>query len=126
MYATEAYYTGPDSRLRRFTYRVDGFVSARASSRGGELVTRPLRFSGSSLVVNFRTEPEGSLRVELLDPGGKAIPGFELAGCPPLRGDEIEQRIAWNGAGKLKQLAERPIRIRFLLEDADLFSFRFR
>ncbi len=27
VYATEAYYTGPDSRVRRFSYRVDGFVS---------------------------------------------------------------------------------------------------
>ena len=34
MYATEAYYTGPDSRVRRFTHRVDGFVSLSAGSEG--------------------------------------------------------------------------------------------
>ena len=40
VYATEAYYAGPDSRIRRFTYRTDGFVSAKASGGIGELVTR--------------------------------------------------------------------------------------
>ena len=39
VYATEAYYTGPDSRVRRFVYRVDGFVSATADSSGGRLLT---------------------------------------------------------------------------------------
>lgn len=33
VYATEAYYTGPDSRLRRFEYRKDGFVSVRGGAR---------------------------------------------------------------------------------------------
>ncbi|MBI2477731.1 MAG: hypothetical protein HYV60_03510, partial [Planctomycetia bacterium] len=44
VYATEAYYTGPDSRVRRFTYRVDGFVSLRGGGQGGSLVTKPLVF----------------------------------------------------------------------------------
>ena len=66
LYATEAYYTGPSSRLRRFTYRVDGFVAVRAE-REGRLVTRPLTFEGNSLVVNFRTADRGAMRVELQD-----------------------------------------------------------
>ena len=35
VYATEARGEGPDTRLRRFTYRVDGFVSVRAGDEGG-------------------------------------------------------------------------------------------
>ena len=42
VYATEAYYTGPDTRVRRFEYRKDGFVSLRAGAKGGLLVTKPL------------------------------------------------------------------------------------
>ncbi|MDP6935375.1 MAG: hypothetical protein QGG40_20815, partial [Myxococcota bacterium] len=35
MYASEGYYEGSDSRLRRFSYRTDGFVSARGGPKGG-------------------------------------------------------------------------------------------
>src|SRR5205814_509945 len=63
-YATEAYYAGPAGRLRRFRYRADGFVAAEAG--GGELLTRPLRFRGDRLVLNYATRPGGSVTVELL------------------------------------------------------------
>lgn len=59
IYAKEAYYTGPGSRLRRFTYRVDGFVSVHAPAEGGELLTKPLRYQGDKLVLNFVTGPQG-------------------------------------------------------------------
>ena len=35
VYATEAYYKGPASRVRRFTFRMDGFVSVHAPASGG-------------------------------------------------------------------------------------------
>ena len=55
VYAAEAYYTGPASRLRRFTYRRDGFASLHAGpgGRGGHPphhvrggATRPQRQRG--------------------------------------------------------------------------------
>ena len=70
VYATEAYYAGPDSRLRRFTYRIDGFVSLHAGGNGGELVTKPLKFTGDTLVLNFVTADGGSVRVEVQDMNG--------------------------------------------------------
>jgi hypothetical protein len=45
LYAIENYYVGP-CRLRRFTLRVDGFVSVNAPYSGGEMMTVPLRFQG--------------------------------------------------------------------------------
>ncbi|MBM3334296.1 hypothetical protein FJY63_06510, partial [Candidatus Sumerlaeota bacterium] len=45
VYATEAYYAGPGSRVRRFTFRTDGLVSVHAAGEG-TLVTKPLRFAG--------------------------------------------------------------------------------
>jgi len=125
VYATEAYYTGPDSRVRRFTYRVDGFVSVRASAQGGQLVTKPIVFSGKKLVVNFATRDQGSLRVELQDADGKPIPNFALADCTELRGDEIDQVVAWAAGDDVSPLAGKPIHVRFELKDADVFSFRF-
>jgi hypothetical protein len=105
--------------------RVDGFVSAHATSRGGQLLTRPVVFSGSKLVVNFVTSAEGSLRIEFLDPSGNPIPGLGLADCDRLQGDSIEQTVSWHGKSDLGRLAGRPVRLRFGLVDADLYSFQF-
>jgi hypothetical protein len=126
VYATEAYYAGPDSRLRRFTYRVDGFVSLHAPAEGGSLVTRPLAFAGRKLVVNFATSAQGSLRAEIEDADGKPIDGFTLADCTELRGDEIEKTVAWKAGEDTSALAGKPVRLRFELKDADLYSVQFR
>ena len=126
MYATEAYYTGPDSRLRRFTYRVDGFVSLRAAEEVGELLTKPLTFAGQALAMNFETSGSGSLRVEIQDDAGEPIEGFALDDCPGVHGDEIEQVVTWGSGSDVSRLAGTPIRLRFVLQDADLYSIRFR
>ena len=127
VYASEAYgkYGGPYSRLRRFTYRVDGFVSVRASGEGGELVTKPLTFSGSKLAINFATSVQGSVRVEIQEVEGEPIDGFTLDACDELRGDAIEQVVAWKSDADLGAIAGKPVRLRFALNNADLFSFRF-
>ena len=124
VYATEAYYTGPDSRIRRFTYRKDGFVSIRAGSAGGHVVTNPLRHSGGKLVLNFKTKNTGSIRVELRDAGGVPIKGFSAADCKPLTGDSLQHAVSWRG-GSLPTGNVKAIRVRFLLKDAALFSMRF-
>jgi hypothetical protein len=125
VYATEAYYTGPGSRIRRFSYRVDGFVALHAGPEGGEAITRPVRFEGRKLVVNFKSSPRGTIRVELLDAAGATLPGFTASDSRPLRGDAVAQTVAWTGGSDLRAVANQPVRIHFLLEDADLFSFRF-
>jgi len=125
VYGTEAYYEGPDSRLRRFQYRVDGFVSVRGEKPGAALVTKPLRFRGDSLVINYKAQPGGQLRVEVQDADGKPVPGFEMDQCAALSGDEIEQTVTWTSGAKLGKLAGKPVRVRFALDGADLYSIRF-
>ncbi len=126
VYATEAYYTGPDSRVRRFTFRVDGFVSLRASDTGGELLTKPFTFDGTQLLINFATTGNGSLQFELQDADGRPIEGFRLADCPPIRGDAVGQAVAWKNAPDLGQLAGKPVRLRVQIASGDLYSFAFR
>jgi hypothetical protein len=94
VYGTEAYYAGPDSRLRRFTYRSDGFTTIKAGPAGGQLLTKPLFFTGDQLVLNFRTQTEGYLKVEILQPDGTVIPEFRADLCVPLQGDHIAQSVA--------------------------------
>lgn len=125
VYATEAYYTGPDSRVRRFKYRVDGFVSATGGSKGGSLTTKPIRFQGKQLEVNFVTRGQGQVRVELQDADGKAISGFAAQDCSPLTGDATAQAVRWNTKAELASLAGKTIRIRFEVSAGDLYSYRF-
>ena len=126
LYATENYWVGPASRLRRYTLRLDGFVSVYAPARGGELVTKPLVFEGSELVLNFSTSAAGSLRVEVQHESGQPLAGRTAADCDEVFGDEIERVVTWKGGGRLDDLADRPVRLRFVMQDADLYSLRFR
>jgi len=126
VYATEAYYTGPDSRVRRFRFRIDGFVSVRASGGGGELLTKPVVFDGKELRINFSTAREGMLRIELQDADGDPIEGFRLDDCPAIRGDAIEHTVAWKQGTDVSRLAGTPVRLRVRIESGDLYSFSFR
>lgn len=125
-YTTEGYYVGESTRLRRHTIRIDGFVSVRAPLAGGQLVTKPMTFAGSELVLNFSTSAAGSIRVEIQDAEGNPLPGFTLADSSDLFGDAIERVVSWKDGGDVAGLAGKPIRLRFTLSDADLYSFRFR
>ena len=102
-----------------------GFASIRAARRGGELVTRPLRFDGGQLSANFATSAAGGMRVEIQDAEGRPIPGFALADCHVLFGDTIDRTIAWQSGSDVSQLAGRAVRLRFELQDADLYSYQF-
>ncbi len=125
LYATESYWTGRGSALRRYALRLDGFVSVNAPVGGGELVTRPLVFEGARLLLNFSSSAAGGIQVEIQDASGQALPGFSLADCPTAFGDAVERPAAWTRGDDLSRLAGRPVRLRFALRDADLFAFSF-
>jgi hypothetical protein len=114
------------SQFRRGTLRLDGFVSVNAPYAGGEIVTRLLKFQGKELVMNFSTSAVGSITVEIQDEAGKPIPGFSLADCQPIWGDEIERIVGWKGGHDLNKLSGRSVRLRFVMKDADLYAIRFR
>lgn len=125
LYATESYWTGNSSQLRRYTLRLDGFVSIHASMAGGELITKPLAFSGKSLTLNFATSAAGGIRVEIQDAAGKPMAGFGLDDCEELYGDTVAREISWKNNPDLGALAGKPVRLRFALRDADLYSIQF-
>jgi len=112
--------------FRRHTLRVDGFVSVQAPLSGGELVTKPVVFEGRELVINYSTSAAGSVQVEVQDAEGNPIDGFALAQCREIFGDDIARVVSWEGGSDVSALAGRPVRLRFVLKDADLYSVRFR
>jgi hypothetical protein len=84
-----------------------------------------VRFAGSALSLNFATSAIGSVRVELQDEQGRPLPGFSLEECAPLFGDTIDRTVRWQG-GSLAALAGQPVRLRFAVSDAQVYSFQFR
>lgn len=64
--------------------------------------------------------------MEIQDAEGKPVPGFALADCPEIFGDEIERVVPWKDGADLASLRGAPVRLRFVLKDADLYSIRFR
>jgi hypothetical protein len=119
------HYTLPDNHLRRYSMRTDGFASIRAPYAGGELLTKPLRFTGRRLVLNYSTSAAGSVRVEVQDEAGRPLAEFSGGEADEIVGDEITHVVTWKGRNDLSGLAGRAVRLRFILKDADLYSFRF-
>jgi hypothetical protein len=125
VYANEAYYTGAGTRLRRFTYRQDRLVALTAGNSGGEVITRPIQFTGTKLIVNHKAADKGSLRIELQDATGQLLAGYTAADSRPLHGDSLQTTASWTNGSDLASLSNQPVRLRFILTDVDLFSFRF-
>ena len=40
-------------------------------------------------------------------------------------GDTIERTVTWKNGGDVSALAGKPVRLRFVLKDADLYAFQF-
>ncbi len=130
VYATEAYYTGPDSRVRRFEYRKDGFVSIRGSTKGGLLVTKPLTLGrlAERLTLNYQCAKEGAIRVAIEEPNGKPIPGFTLEDCKPLKGDSLRHNVMWENGPDISALRrkQKVVQLKFELINADLYALQFQ
>ena len=120
-----SHYAQPTAHMARYTLRTDGFASVNAPYRGGELLTQPFTFSGSNLEINFATSPAGGLRVQIQDQNGKPLPGFALADCREMIGDEIDRVVSWNSGKDVSSLAGKVVQLRFAMKDADLYSLRF-
>jgi len=118
-------YGQPTAHLHRYSWRTDGLAEVWAPASGGELRTVPVTFAGNRLEINFSTSAAGSVRVELQDGGGKPIPGWSLQESRELIGNAIDRTVTWKQGSDLEKLAGRTVRLRFVVQDAELFSFRF-
>ena len=119
-------YAQPTAHLHRYALRIDGFVSVHASYDGGEMITKPFYFTGDTLLLNFSTSAAGFIKVEILDLQGNKIEGYELENSKEVIGNEIEKAVTWKGDSNLENLMNKPVRLRFVMKDADLFSLKFR
>ena len=127
--------------------RLDGFVSLEATSEGS-VVTPPVRFEGSTLTVNAATrsftseavgwnpvwkelftgvpDGQGFVQVEIQDESRNPIPGYAADDCELIRGDGVALEVAWKDGIELEALAGRAVRLKFVLGNAGLYSFRIQ
>lgn len=121
-----SHYAQPTAHVTRYSLRLDGFISVHAPYRGGELITKPFLFKGKELEINFSTSAAGGIQVEIQTASGEPISGFSLDDCPEFIGDEIEHIVRWKHGSHVSQLVGKPIRLRFVMKDADLFAIQFK
>jgi len=105
--------------------RLDGFVSADAAYRGGEIRTPKIQFKGRHLILNVDTSALGVVRVGILDEGGKEIPECSVDKCEAIHGNFIDHTVTWKGHSDLSSLTGKPIRLHFVMRSAKLYAFQF-
>lgn len=108
------------------TLRRDRWVSVDARLGEGQLTTKPFRFTGTRLVINADATG-GSVRVALLTESGQELPGFGATDCAPLQQrSDLDWNVAWSGAPSLALQQGQPVRLKFLLTNARLYTFQFQ
>ncbi len=113
LYISE-HYRHPSHRIRRLTVRKQGFASVRAKGKTGELITKPIRVTGTKLLLNYSTSAAGWMKVHALDEKGSAVVSSD-----ELFGDEFETPVL-----DLTKLKGKSVQLRFELKDADLYALK--
>ena len=118
-------YAQPTAHIRRYKLRIDGFVSVNAGYGAGFFRTKPFRFSGDSLFINFSTSAAGSIKIEIQDEYGIPLNGYGLEDCNLIIGNEIKKIVSWKDNSNLDKITGKIVKLNFFLKDADLFSIKF-
>ena len=115
------------------TQRWNGYVSLSTGTRPEILVTKPLVFRGETLQINADAS-RGEIKVEVIpahsgdvvDPWrSETCPGLSRGDCVPLTGKGAAQAVTWRSGTSLTAHQGRPVRLRIVVRNADLYGFRF-
>ena len=119
-YVFEGKFYHEPSVLYRYAMRIDGLRSYRGDRQTQCVTTKPFVFKGDTLTVNFRTSAAGDMQVQVLDESGNVIPGYASG---RLVGDRVDRAVTFGN--DLRALEGTPVRLQFVLSDAEIYSFRF-
>ena len=111
---------GTGATLYRYAIRMDGFIGRYAGYKPETLVTKPFLFEGDTLRINFETSAGGWMKVELLDKTGHPLEGY--TSCE-LFGNSIDRKVSF--PMKTAALTGKPVRLKFTMSDAEVYSFCF-
>ena len=126
------YYTGTDHQhnaaLGMAKLRLDGFASIDSppndrhpKNNPATLTMKPLFSPGNRLVINAETLG-GRVEAELLSVDGYIIKGFSRDACDTFTGDSLAHTFTWKGKADIGK--HLPVRVRFYLEKAKLYSLQ--
>jgi hypothetical protein len=130
--------TGHKTVTVRLKQRLDGFVSLDAGQQTGTIITRPFIFEGNQLTIN--ADVKGYLKVAILNLPGLEITGFNigldhkpkkpvvgygLRNCDLIKGDSVRHVVSWKGNSEVGNLVGQVVRLRFELQNAKLYAFKF-
>jgi len=101
-------------------YRKNGWTCVRPEHERGALVTKVLT-AGKTLSINAATGPGGSVRVEVLNAAGQALPAYSGRNAAAFSGDSTQADLTWS-AGAVKELPAEPLRLRVTIANADLYA----
>ena len=116
-----------DGEFRWASWKEDRLAGLESAGEGlVALVQR--RCLGKEMRVNFRTEKDGWIKVELVHPPAtppmavEAFDGFSFADAEILTGDELSRGVQWQGKRDLSSLKDREVSVRLHLYRAKIFS----
>ena len=109
----------------RLIQRMDGFVSANADHKGGELTTPLLAFEGNRLKLNIDCGAMGEAWIEIQDVHGRPVPGYGFEEAVSVDRNGVAQEVWWQKGPDLSSLKGNPIRLHFKMRSAKLYAFQF-
>lgn len=119
MYLADNHWMSEPAVLYRHAVRQEGFASCFAPYDARRITTKPFRYDGELLSINFATSAWGSLRITLTAEDGHALISGELFG------DSIDRIVDFEN-GTVTELAGKIVRMEIVMRDADVYSFQFQ
>ncbi|MBN1553755.1 MAG: hypothetical protein JXA11_03350 [Phycisphaerae bacterium] len=115
----------PVGALGWATWRKGRLVALDAKPEGAFSLW-PLKFTGRSVRLNFKTPLSGFVKVEAADEKGAALPGHTFDDCDWLVGDHLDQIVTWKGQSDIGHADGAPVLLRFRLRNTELYSVEFK
>jgi hypothetical protein len=106
----------------------DRFVGIQATGSGGVWTTSAITLSSDPGQLLVNAVVGGDLRVEILDASTmETLAGYSGSdGLSIGPGDYLDATARWSGEETLDSLAGRTVVLRFLMDDATVYSYRFQ
>lgn len=102
-----------------------GRLVALRAPEVGSFALYPLQSNGRTAHLNFRTNLTGYVQVEARDEQGEVLPRRSFGDCDSLVGDHLDRVVTWRGRSDLGHSEGQPVKLRFRMRNADLFSVAF-
>ena len=106
------------------TLRMDGYVSLGANVREGWVETKPVFSTNPHIYINGKCEPNGYIKVEVMDNWNSVWNGYSRDDCRPFAGDDVHHRVSWSGGDTVDEIPGA-LKLRFYLKNAELYGFQF-